>query len=494
MQADLDGNRIFDDLEATLASMRSETSLPVIVRYKAGHASSARVRGGRSFDISGTVAARLTAREIRELVASGAVESVEEDGILSIDRDSAASGFGLRKGIADLALTGDADGDPARYSPQDLTIAVIDSGIDGSHPDFAGGKIIAWKDFVDDREEPYDDDGHGTHCASIAAGAAPGASLVGVKVLGEDGLARASTVMEGIAWCIENRARYGIDVISLSLSGDNASDGTDAVSRLVDAASAAGLVVCVAAGNDGPTPYTIGSPSAAASVITVGNMIDLDWGGFALHPSSSRGPTLDGRVKPDLCGPGYQILGAEANTGGHTRKSGTSMSCPFVAAVAALVLQAKPSLSPAEVKALLKETAVHFGARGENNEFGAGRLDAYAALAKATGTAGTPPAAPDALHGEGEIAKAGDWFGWKLPVDDTRFPIAATLIQQGPDADFDLEILDPDGSLIAVGFEAGRQETISVQPSKPGTYVIMVRSGLGSGRYLLDVSAGTSVK
>jgi serine protease AprX len=504
---DADGNRLFDNLEARMATAAADQALPVIVRYKPGRqpASIAAVRGAKKLALDDSVALPLTPAQIRALVASGAVESVEKDEIFSASRESANASFGATKAAADFGLTGDGDGSPTSYSAQDLTIAVIDTGIDGGHQDFAGGKIIGWKDFVGNRTQPYDDDGHGTHVASIAAGAvnaqgvsgvAPGASLVGVKVLGADGNGTAAGIIQGVEWCIQNRARYGIDVINMSLGGEGSSDGTDAVSRAVNRAVAAGMVVCVAAGNEGPGSYTVSTPGAAADVVTVGNMVDVGKGGFALALSSSHGPTADGRVKPDLCGPGYQILAAEANSGdGYTRMTGTSMATPFVAGIAALVLQANPKLSPAEVKALLKGTAVHFGRQGENNEYGAGRLDGYAAIAKAAGKTAPGvavllgPAVPHHLHATSRLESEGQAQSWSLPITDTRFPISVTVITGDDKADFDLQLLDPQGIPVLQATAADRQEWLSFQPRQNGVYVIVVRAYKGAGEYTIDVSA-----
>jgi serine protease AprX len=504
--ADLDGDKLFESLERKLVKAPAHQPMSVIVRYKAGAERAAAQLGGCvtcRLDGGRTVVAQLTPTQVRRLAAEGAVASVEENFAVWPTRDTANASFGVTKVSADFGLTGDMDGDPNHYSPQDLTIAVLDTGIDARHPDFANGKVIAWKDFVNDRTEPYDDEGHGTHVASIAAGAvvngvggvAPGASLVGVKVLPAHGPGTGEDVLAGVEWCIENRARLGIDVINMSLSTDKPSDGRDALSEAVDRAVAAGIVVCVAAGNEGPGPRTIGSPSAARSIITVGNMVDLGKGGFVLNASSSRGPTLDGRVKPDLCGPGTQISAAQANSDGYIRLTGTSMSCPFVAGVAALMLQANPSLTPGDVKRIMKETAVHFGAPGENNDYGAGRLDGYAAIATAGGNRGTAPEAPDHLFGQGALKASADSFVWQLPIDDTRFPIAVALIILDPEADFDLYVYDPDRKLVAASnFGGRRQETVSFVPEKTGTYLIQVHSFRGSGTYLLDVSAGSSVR
>jgi serine protease AprX len=507
-QVDADRNRLFDNLEARMTAAKAEEALPVIVRYRPGQQpmSIAAVRGVKRLALDGSVAVKLTPAQIRSLVASGAVESVEGNEIVSITRDTANISFGSAKASADFGLTGDRDGNPTGYSAQDLTIAIIDTGIDGGHADFAGGKIIAWKDCVNNRPQPYDDQGHGTHVASIAAGAvnsrgergvAPGASLVGVKVLGADGQGTNADIVEGIEWCIQNRQRYGIDVINMSLSGNDSSDGTDAMSRAANRAVAAGIVVCVAAGNAGPGSYTISSPSAAEDVITVGNMVDLGKGGFALWASSSHGPTADDRVKPDLCGPGYQILAAEANSGnGYTRMTGTSMASPYVAGVAALMLQANSKLSPVQVKAIMQGTAVHFGRPGKNNEYGTGRLDAYAAIAGAAGKPGTAgsqgPATPRHLFGAGYLESEGSTQRWNLPINDTRFPIAITVISDDEQADFDLEILDPQGTPILQAVNESRQELLTFRPTQNGTYTVIVSAYSGAGDYTIDVSAGAA--
>jgi serine protease AprX len=140
-----------------------------------------------------------------------------------------------------------------------VIIAIIDTGIDASHADFLfpAGKIIGWKDFVNGRPDPYDDHGHGTHCASLAAGTgtqsngkfkgvAPEAFLIIAKVLDAEGSGYSSDIIAGIDWAIQN----GADVISLSLGGTYSgpmSPLTEAVNNAVDQ----GIFVAVAAGNNG---------------------------------------------------------------------------------------------------------------------------------------------------------------------------------------------------------------------------------------------------
>src|SRR5699024_5700594 len=115
---------------------------------------------------------------------------------------------------------------------KDVTVAVIDTGI-YPHADLIEPKnrIIAFKDFIKDQTEAYDDNGHGTHCAGDIAsnghqsdgkyiGPAPDASLIGVKVLDQDGGGRLSTIMKGITWCIKHKDEYNIRIISLSLGAE----------------------------------------------------------------------------------------------------------------------------------------------------------------------------------------------------------------------------------------------------------------------------------
>ena len=247
------------------------------------------------------------------------------------------------------------------YQGGGVTIAIIDSGIDSTHPDLAG-KIVSESDFTDDGTT---DDlcGHGTHCAGIAtgrrnvatgiAGVAPEASLINAKVLNETGFGDTSWIMKGIEYAIEQNA----DILSISL-GDWQEDGTGsepmsiAVTNSVDA----GYVVVAAAGNDGPGEATIRSPAVSHGAIAVaasdseGAIVDF----------SSRGPAGDGRIAIDLAAPGDEIIAPNAfweDCEDYIVFSGTSMSGPHVAGAAALLLQAIPGLTPPELKRALKNGA-----------------------------------------------------------------------------------------------------------------------------------------
>ncbi len=280
----------------------------------------------------------------------------------------------------------------AGFMGEGVTIAVIDTGIDPEHPDFKG-RIADTIDFTG--QGPEDNNGHGTHVASIAAGSgaasegkyrgvAPAATILAAKALRGDGTGRQSDIMAGIEWAVQK----GAQVINLSLGGPpEPCDGTDALSELANAAVRAGVVVCVAAGNSGPSPETIGSPGCARLVITVGATIsDPEVPFDEIAPFSSRGPTADGRRKPDLVLPGVGITAARAAgtmlgemvNSYYTTLQGTSMATPHASGIAALLLSANPDLAPAQVKERMLVGARSLGLEGTVQ--GAGRGDAYNAF------------------------------------------------------------------------------------------------------------------
>jgi serine protease AprX len=289
-----------------------------------------------------------------------------------------------------------------------ITIAIVDTGI-YLHKDLQSpeNRFTAFKDFVNNRTNPYDDNGHGTHCAGDAAGnghasngqymgPAPEAKLVGVKVLDRTGSGSLSTVMAGIQWCIDNKLDHSIDIISLSLgSSATQSAQDDPMVKIVESAWDKGIVVCAAAGNDGPDEMTIASPGISPKIITIGAMDDKN---TSLRTDdkpaefSSRGPTsIDHFIKPDLLVPGVNIISwrspnsfldktTKSNRvgGDYFSLSGTSMATPICAGVAALVLQKNKGLQPNDVKEKLLNSAEDWGLAPTTQ--GKGYLDAEKAI------------------------------------------------------------------------------------------------------------------
>lgn len=285
-----------------------------------------------------------------------------------------------------------------------VLVGIVDTGIDHDHPDLTG-RIKASKDFTG--EGDIDNNGHGTHVASIVGGTGAASQnkyrgvayeceYVIAKVLRGNGGGLMSDVIAGVEYCVDQEAQ----VINLSLGGGSANDGTDALSVACDNAVDLGVVLCVAAGNSGPAAGTVGSPACAHKVITIGATDKQD--GIASY--SSRGPTSDGRVKPDVCFPGSSITAARAKNTSmgtplndfYTTASGTSMATPHATGTCALILQKAPALTPAEIKALLMGNTKNLGL--DENTQGKGRvlvLNVIHAVAAPKPTPEPPPPTPE---------------------------------------------------------------------------------------------------
>lgn len=291
---------------------------------------------------------------------------------------SSASASGKKEPPKDIAkaLVGIEDVWDMGFTGKGQTIAVIDSGI-YPHPDLKD-KIVGWVDLQSGETKPTDTYGHGTHVAGIAAGSgiesagvhkgvAPDANVVGVRI------SNVSEAIKGIQWVIENKERLGISVINMSL-GDFAARSykDDPWAQAAEKAMDAGLVVCVAAGNDGPSEMNISTPGIHPDVITVGALDDKgteDRSDDMVAEFSSRGPTnIDGINKPDLVAPGVDIYGPMVPGASvynsdmyfegtkYVTMSGTSMATPMVAGLAACLKQANPDLTQKDIKSIIVQS------------------------------------------------------------------------------------------------------------------------------------------
>ena len=375
-----------------------------------------------TFHLIDSIAGSVAVENIVNLANLPGVVMVELDGILQI----------LNSDVKDTHGVWDVY-EETGYDGAGSVVAIIDTGIDGLHVGLDDldddnstndPKIIAFYDVVNNagltngtEVFPYDDQGHGSHCAGTTAGTgaptyehtgmAPQAQLVGVKVLDEGGSGSFAGVMMGMEWTVEKRHEFNIRAASMSLGGPGPIEMTSAeeesVARMANEMVRAGIALFIAAGNSAG-PSTIGTPGSAEDVITVGALDKGDDPGIAVY--SSNGPVLgdDGvtviRIKPNIAFVGSDVMSVASNTGnGYTGMSGTSMATPGAAGVAALMYQANPELSPFDIRNIMQETAEyrpchHKGANepcGEdltltprqNNVYGHGEVRAHPAVMEA---------------------------------------------------------------------------------------------------------------
>ena len=278
------------------------------------------------------------------------------------------------------------------FTGNGITVAVLDTGLTNNLPGInkdttQNARTIHWADFTENpTPERTDPNGHGTHVTGIIAnsrlgadgewnGIAPDVSLVNVRVLGEEGWGTYESVIQGIDWVVANKDTYDIRVMNLSLVATPQSPyWADPINQAVMVAWDAGIVVVAAAGNSGPEPMSITVPGNNPYAISVGAFTDnytpLDASDDYIPPFSAAGPTLDGFVKPDIIAPGAHMTSTmQSNTwlatnhpnykvnGTNFAMAGTSQATGVVSAIAALMLEQDPTLTPDQVKYRLMRTA-----------------------------------------------------------------------------------------------------------------------------------------
>ncbi|MFL6126081.1 S8 family peptidase, partial [Actinophytocola sp.] len=409
----------------------SRRTLPLIVDYK-----------GRTPRAAG-------ARVTRELPAmSAAAVSVERSGTFWATARNAEHVWLDGPVQASLDHSVPQIGAPAAwaagYTGAGTTVAVLDTGIDATHPDLADA-VVGARNFTD---SDTDDDrfGHGTHVASIITGSgaasggkyrgvAPDAKLLNGKVLDDSGGGLESWIIAGMDWA----AHSGAEVVNMSLGSQFPSDGTDPMSQAVDQLTAdTGTLFVIAAGNTGGE---VTSPGAADAALTVG-AVDRD---DQLAGFSSR-RRHGGGIKPDITAPGVDIVAAKAKNGtigepaadGYVRLSGTSMATPHVAGAAAILAGEHPDWTAAQLKPALTGSAKPTAGVSVLDQ-GAGRVDVARAV---TATVSATTASLD----EGTA----QW-----PHDDDQ-PIAKTLTYTNSGAepvtlDLAAAVTGPDGAAAPQG-------------------------------------------
>ena len=275
-----------------------------------------------------------------------------------------------------------------------VTVAVLDTGADFSHPDLAGKFVSRGKDFVNGDDDATDDHGHGTHVAGILGAATNnGVGMAGVgynvrvlpgKVLGANGSGATDGIARGIVWAADQGAR----VINMSLGGSGVSPTLE---QAVNYAWGKGAVVVCAAGNDGTSVPQY--PAAYTNCVSVAATDQADRRASFSNYSST----------VDVAAPGVQVLGT-VRGGRYEAWSGTSMATPNVAGVAALIAAAHPTWTNGQIRAALEQTADEVG--------GWKRVNAARAVGAPAGPTLTPaptvnwPTATPAPDRDGQIVVA----------------------------------------------------------------------------------------
>ena len=375
---------------------------------------------------------------------TGLIELASRPGIRSVSLDRRVQGAMER---TSATVGGSWVREKLGFNGDGIGIAIIDSGVANWHDDLGADRVAHFADFVSYLPEPHDDYGHGTHVAGIIAGngydsggarrgVAPGVTLVVLKVLDADGDGYISNVIAAIDYVIEQRGRYNIRVLNLSVAaGVYESFTTDPFTLAAKRAVDAGIVVVTSAGNLGRSESGqvqsggITAPGNAPWVLTVGasnHQRTLVRADDTVAPFSSHGPTsVDRAMKPDLVAPGVGIesLAAAGSTiynanprarlegtidtatPPYMSMTGTSMAAPVVAGTIALMLQANPDLTPNLVKGILQYTS-EYRARVSLAAQGAGFLNARGAVLLASAL----------REGEHPPSKDGDVTPWSRHI------------------------------------------------------------------------------
>jgi serine protease AprX len=358
----------------------------------------------RPFSVLPMVGVRGTASQIFGLFGLPGLTSIYYNGQLQYFLNQSVPLIGADRVPTELGIMGRGVG-----------VAVIDSGIDGTHLDLRfGRKVIqnvkvapdlfgAGPIVVENLANTDTTSGHGTHVASTAAGTgaalagkyrgvAIGANLVGV---GAGEALFVLTALESFDWVLANRSTYGIRVISNSWGTSGSFSPNDPINVASRMARDAGLVVVFAAGNSGPGANTLNPYCVAPWVICVAAGLK---DGRTLADFSSRGIPGDPIYRPTITAPGVNIVAARATTGivmdtffavdlidigtdavYYLAASGTSMATPHVSGTVALMLEANPALTPDQIKSTLAASATPM-AGYEGYQVGAGYLNAYQAV------------------------------------------------------------------------------------------------------------------
>lgn len=393
----------------------------------------------------------------------------------------------------------------APAGPRRPLVAVLDTGVDGSTPDLRGRLAPGARSFVDGRPL-VDRSGHGTHVAGLIAAATrngigiagvANARLLVVKIANAQGQATTATLVRGLRYAVERRAR----IVNVSFGGSGFSRLEQ---QAILEATRAGVLVVAAAGNSGRSGNPREFPGAYRHVLTVGATRS---DGTAIL-DSTRGPQVA------IAAPGKGLL-STARRGRYARRTGTSMATALVSGAAARLLAQRPGLTGSQLRALLIDTATDIAPPGRDDATGWGQLDLRAALAAPTPAPDGPepnddPAqalrTPEPLPGTGPGATVlrASVDSWSDPKDDYRVRLNAGDTLQvdalgAAGSDVDLVVWRPGAPafrsgpeyvrrwLAAAALGPGETETLVYTATRSGIHTVEVQAASGRGRYRLEI-------
>ncbi len=384
---------------------------------------------------------------------------------------------------ANLTQIGAPEAWQAGYTGAGVRVAVLDTGVDATHPDLAR-QVTETANFTDDADA-VDRHGHGTHVAATIAGTgaasngrhrgvAPDSRLLVGKVLNAYGFGEESWLIAAMEW-----AAPRADVVNMSLGTLEPSDGNDPLSVAVDALSyATGTLFVAAAGNSGPWEATVGAPGAASTALTVG-AVDA---GDVLADFSSRGPLVNTRwIKPEIVAPGVDIISARAAgtamgrviDARYTAATGTSMATPHAAGAAAILKQRYPSWRGEQLKAGLVASADP-AQGGDAYAIGGGRVDIPSAM-------GAPAAGRDVVNvgilAYPQFGATDATLSW---LNNGSEPVTLALA---------ISVTDRYGQALPEGVTGLSTATLTVAPGQTGSAVLRIDQDRLAGRF--GLFAGT---
>jgi len=451
-----------------------------------------RAQGGtikESYWIVPAVAARIPLPAVAALSKNPAIDVIEPDGeVVAVDLELDKSWGVKRIGGGVVQSNG--------YKGTGVKVAVLDTGIDYTHPDLDSNVVGGW-DFVNNDNDPQDDNGHGTHVAGTigakdndfgVVGVAPEVQLYAVKVLNASGSGSWSGIISGLQWCVKN----GIQVTNNSYGAT--SDPGSTVRNAYDNAAAAGIVIVASAGNSGNSS---GSGDSVSYPAAFGSVIAVSATDFSDQRASwsSTGPNVE------LAAPGVSIYSTIPG-GGYGTKSGTSMACPHVVGTAALVIGAGAGdwngngIIGDDVRMLLDSSAFDLGTTGGDTWYGYGLVDAVDAISlvlsapSAPAPSPPPPSEPPPTTGIVVVKSIGySTYGGR--ANDKHLKVAVDLVDGSgaavPNASVTVEI-SRNGSVVYTGTsttDGSGEASFTINNARAGTYSTTIQN-VSAGSLIWD--------